>query len=133
MIAGALSALLLTAVLSGTASPSPPPDEGRLAGTAAGVGRPHPGRAMDPSEAAEEDNPEREAPSSPGPSRVPTPPPTRAPAPPAAARLDGAAGDRGTQQQPPPPRRVLRILPLGTGLALTGLGLGFFALRLRRR
>lgn len=28
--------------------------------------------------------------------------------------------------------RVLRVLPLGTGLALTGLGLGFFALRLRR-
>ncbi|MGK5732987.1 hypothetical protein [Streptomyces sp. URMC 124] len=42
---------------------------------------------------------------------------------PAAARKAGAAayGDR-----------VLRVLPLGTGLALTGLGLGFFALRLRR-
>ncbi|MBB5934030.1 hypothetical protein [Streptomyces zagrosensis] len=28
--------------------------------------------------------------------------------------------------------RVMRVLPLGTGMALTGLGLAYFGLRLRR-
>lgn len=31
-----------------------------------------------------------------------------------------------------PPARVMRVLPLGTGMALTGVGLAFIALRLRR-
>ncbi|MFG1805484.1 hypothetical protein [Streptomyces sp. NPDC049040] len=44
----------------------------------------------------------------------------------------------GTGQQEPsapsyqPGRRVLRVLPLGAGLTLVGLGLGFLGLRLRR-
>ncbi|MFI9721045.1 hypothetical protein ACIHFE_15555 [Streptomyces sp. NPDC052396] len=125
MIAGALSAVLLAAVLTGTASPSP--DASQLAGTAAGVGRAHPGRAV---ESAEEENPEEEPGSSPPTTASPAPRP--APHAPAAARLDGAAGERDVRGTPAP-RPVLRILPLGTGLALTGLGLGFFALRLRRR
>jgi hypothetical protein len=32
-----------------------------------------------------------------------------------------------------PEARVERVLPMGTGLALTGLGLAFLGLRLRRR
>ncbi|MFH8367883.1 hypothetical protein [Streptomyces sp. NPDC018031] len=31
-----------------------------------------------------------------------------------------------------PPGRVMRVLPLGTGMALTGVGLAFIGLRLRR-
>jgi hypothetical protein len=32
-----------------------------------------------------------------------------------------------------PARRVLRVLPLGAGIELVGLGLGFLGLRMRRR
>ncbi|WP_329134250.1 hypothetical protein OG552_18420 [Streptomyces sp. NBC_01476] len=50
-----------------------------------------------------------------------------------------ATGAAGRTDAPPrsviadePVRRVLRVLPLGAGLVLVGLGLGFFGLRLRR-
>lgn len=45
-----------------------------------------------------------------------------------------AVGDRG-QAEPvdEPARRVLKVLPLGAGIELVGLGLGFLGLRMRRR
>ncbi|WP_333766550.1 hypothetical protein [Streptomyces sp. IBSBF 2435] len=54
--------------------------------------------------------------------------PTAAPPAPAApeAEQQGSASSYG------PGRRVLRVLPLGAGMMLVGLGLGFLGLRLRR-
>uniref|UniRef100_UPI001C27274C hypothetical protein n=1 Tax=Streptomyces buecherae TaxID=2763006 RepID=UPI001C27274C len=43
---------------------------------------------------------------------------------------DGATGGESAAE---PGDRVMRVLPLGTGMALTGLGLAYFGLRLRRR
>ncbi|MCM2420493.1 hypothetical protein [Streptomyces sp. RKAG293] len=59
---------------------------------------------------------------------VPVPALPKAPAPAAAASVapavDEEAGD--------PVGRAVSVLPLGAGLALVGLGLGFLGLRLRR-
>jgi hypothetical protein len=40
--------------------------------------------------------------------------------------------DQGPAAVPAPVGRVLEVLPLGAGLVLIGLGLGFLGLRLRR-
>ena len=52
-----------------------------------------------------------------------------APSPAAHARSDG--GEATSPFDPDGP--VMRVLPLGAGLILVGLGLGFLGLRLRRR
>ncbi|RXS64883.1 hypothetical protein EST92_30340 [Streptomyces sp. TM32] len=48
---------------------------------------------------------------------------------------DGVDGETATDRpyaMETPAAPVERVLPMGAGLALTGLGLAFFALRLRR-
>ncbi|MFD7784501.1 hypothetical protein ACFV4Q_15605 [Streptomyces nojiriensis] len=121
------------------ASPDDPYEE--LAGSVAGVGRERPGRPV-----GEPANPELTVASRPLPVRPPraepTPPapPTPPPAPP--PRPTGAVA------APSPPSAVVtdlgaapndraadlaaHILPLGTGFALMGLGLGYLGVRLRR-
>lgn len=157
-LAGLALAALLTVVCVPAAGLRPPPvspppgssaeaEERRLAGTVAGEGRTHPGRGEEPSEEA---SPSPAPPVRPSPrprvrrgSGLPPPgdvradgaeppaPPARPPLrPPPAAAVRADDGRGGPARTPDP---VLRVLPLGTGMALTGLGLGFFALRLRRR
>ncbi|GGT64675.1 hypothetical protein GCM10010256_23020 [Streptomyces coeruleorubidus] len=99
------------------AAPSDPGEPSR-AGTRAGEGRQRPGRP-------EEAEREREVTAVPEEPREAVPEPTaqtEQPVREAAARAERPVGP------------VLRILPLGSGLVLIGLGLGlaFFALRLRR-
>ncbi|MFH9005607.1 hypothetical protein ACH4E5_20550 [Streptomyces afghaniensis] len=111
----------------GLAAPSAPsapsaPGKPSRAGSRAGEGRERPGRPEDPErergagEATADPETPREAVPEPS---APTEQPVRQAA---AARADRHVGP------------VLRILPLGSGLMLIGLGLGlaFFALRLRR-
>ncbi|MYS18775.1 hypothetical protein GA0115240_10121, partial [Streptomyces sp. DvalAA-14] len=60
-----------------------------------------------------------------GPAAAGQPPST----PPAAS---DPAAESASESASAPARRATRILPLGLGLLLTGLGLGFIGLRLRR-
>ncbi|MBC2873641.1 MULTISPECIES: hypothetical protein [Streptomyces] len=116
--------------------PSTPPatDAGRLAGTVAGQGRPHPGRAPEAPE--NPSGPEQDPYGSPAPDTGADPEPAWTPAQvvpeppvrPAPARAGSRNGGAAPDEEP-----VMRVLPLGTGMTLTGLGLGFLALRLRRR
>ncbi|WP_146214595.1 hypothetical protein [Streptomyces sp. ICBB 8177] len=131
-----------------------------LAGTRAGQGRPHPGRDGDAAELGPDPDavqpalggqdgtvPPTALPAAPpaaiqppaAPPAVPVrrpagtparPPRTPAPGPSAATTTPAP---QGRQIADPRPARVLRVLPLGTGLALLGLGLGVIAVRLRRR
>lgn len=101
------------------------PREG-LAGSAAGAGRPRPGRPV-----TEPANPEmlvasrplpvRPRPEPPDPSRIaaPTPPPA-------------AVTALGTRPNERAADLAAHILPLGTGFALMGLGLGYLGMRLRK-
>ncbi|MCX5178143.1 hypothetical protein [Streptomyces virginiae] len=114
---------------SSPSSPDDPYEE--LAGSLAGVGREHPGRPV-----GEPANPELVVASRP---RVPVRPRTE-PSPRPTTRTEVAA--------PSPPPSVVtalgtgtndraadlaaHILPLGTGFALMGLGLGYLGVRLRR-
>jgi hypothetical protein len=61
-------------------------------------------------------------------------PATSEAAPPAPDTPPAAAVDDDQRSDPvdEPTRRVLRILPLGAGIALVGLGIGFLGWRLRR-
>ncbi|QNS05324.1 hypothetical protein [Streptomyces xanthii] len=134
-VTGALAATLLVltaslpaaaacALVSAVAQASPayaaePSPGASLAGTQAGEGRTPPGRP-------------RPHPTGPAALRPPAPPveepsatPTHRPRPPAAARQQTVVPDDGTSP-------LVNVLPLGFGLLLTGLGLGFLALRLRR-
>ncbi|MFI0978081.1 hypothetical protein ACH4SP_13925 [Streptomyces sp. NPDC021093] len=97
----------------------------RLAGRRAGVGRVRPGRAPEP-EAVR-----------PVTAYVPV-------APPAPRPQDATPRTPETARGTHPPRSLrqasarpytpgVRALPLGTGIALVGLGLGFLGMRLRRR
>ncbi|MFD7838938.1 hypothetical protein [Streptomyces sp. NPDC059761] len=98
-----------------------------LAGSAAGVGRERPGRP-----AAEPANPEtvlaarplparpRHRPASPQP--VPPPPPSP---PPVVTAIGTGPNERAADL-------AAHILPLGTGFALMGLGLGYLGMRLRK-
>ncbi|MFD9904468.1 hypothetical protein [Streptomyces sp. NPDC059063] len=107
------------------AEPSPDPsaayyDGVSLAGSRAGEGRPRPGRA----EPLAVPDPRAWRP-------LPPPPPPERPEhtpPPAADAAEPVRGQTATG----PPIPGLRVLPLGVGLALTGLGIGFLGLRLRR-
>ncbi|MGP3773063.1 hypothetical protein ACTWJ8_19780 [Streptomyces sp. SDT5-1] len=99
------------------AEPSP---HGSLAGSRAGVGRTPPGRELPSPAATEAVRP----PAATEPPRTVAPPPT-----PTAERPrpePQAVGEPGTGPA------LVNVLPLGAGLLLTGLGLGFLALRLRR-
>ncbi|WP_327415095.1 hypothetical protein [Streptomyces sp. NBC_01233] len=115
------------------ASPTPSNDGYReLAGSAAGVGRERPGRP-----AGEPANPElvvaarplpvrpQTRPTPPVPSPTP-PPPVVAPSPP------GRVTALGTEPNDRAADLAAHILPLGTGFALMGLGLGYLGVRLRR-
>jgi hypothetical protein len=125
---------LVGASFAYAAAPSPPGEQeatgsDRIAGRQAGVGRVRPGRA-----------PGAEA-VRPAPARVRQAPPSRPPATrPAAPR----PVPEGPVPESPVPARLgqavaepgplgFRPLPLGSGIALVGLGLGFLAMRLRRQ
>ncbi|MET9465577.1 hypothetical protein ABZY44_12340 [Streptomyces sp. NPDC006544] len=146
----ATAALLGTAPANaGTSSPAyPPPATGlradptdradqvfeQLAGSAAGVGRERPGRP-----ATETPNAEAVAAARPYPVRprvepaLPPPPATRAtPATPATPTPPAPVSALGTAPNERAADLAAHILPLGTGLALMGLGFGFMAMRLRR-
>ncbi|MGZ9932186.1 hypothetical protein ACXNSR_20210 [Streptomyces sp. NC-S4] len=130
------------------AAPASPDDPYReLAGSAAGVGREHPGRP-----AGEPADPELTVASRPLPVRPPraepTPPPAPSPRAPQTPRAPWAPRPTSAVAAPSPPSSVVttlgtapndraadlaaHILPLGTGFALMGLGLGYLGVRLRR-
>ncbi|MEW2585676.1 hypothetical protein [Streptomyces virginiae] len=109
-----------------------------LAGSAAGVGRERPGRP-----AGEPANPELLIASRPLPVRPrtePAPPPPPPPRPPQAQARPSAATPTvrdtvtalGTEPNDRAADLAAHILPLGTGFALMGLGLGYLGVRLRR-
>ncbi|MFE6834503.1 hypothetical protein ACFVFI_06620 [Streptomyces sp. NPDC057705] len=120
-------------------SPAAPPspalsDDGyrELAGSAAGVGRERPGRP-----AGEPANPELVVAARPLPVRPqarptpPAPPPT--PPPPAVVPdPPEPVTALGTEPNDRAADLAAHILPLGTGFALMGLGLGYLGVRLRR-
>ncbi|WP_420034487.1 hypothetical protein ACN2WE_19920 [Streptomyces sp. cg28] len=120
---GALAVLLaLPLVLGGAVLPGsgayaaePSPHES-LAGSRAGVGRTPPGRELPAPEKSE-----TEAPPPSEPAATPAPRDTERPS---AARQSLVRRGLGGP--------LVNVLPLGAGLLLTGLGLGFLALRLRR-
>ncbi|MEU7724197.1 hypothetical protein AB0B78_02920 [Streptomyces sp. NPDC040724] len=127
------------------ASPTPSGDDFReLAGSAAGVGRERPGRL-----AGEPANPELIVAARPLPVRPqarptpPVPPPTpHPPTPPqahphaqppvAVPSPPGRVTALGTEPNDRAADLAAHILPLGTGFALMGLGLGYLGVRLRR-
>ncbi|WP_353943512.1 hypothetical protein ABII15_18895 [Streptomyces sp. HUAS MG91] len=115
--AGTLAVLLVVPVVLGwvayAAEPSP---HGSLAGSRAGVGRTPPGRELPAPRESE-----------------PVPPPTSEPAAtPAPRDTERPAAARQTLVRRELGGPLVDVLPLGAGLLLTGLGLGFLALRLRR-
>ncbi|MFI7385191.1 hypothetical protein [Streptomyces sp. NPDC049813] len=105
------------------AEPSP---HRSLAGSRAGVGRTPPGRPL-----AGTDVDEPVIPPS-----LPPPPPPSAPAEPSATAPPASHPEQSAADRPPVAARdtepVVNVVPLGAGLLLTGLGIGFLALRLRR-
>ncbi|MBT2478812.1 hypothetical protein [Streptomyces sp. ISL-94] len=97
-----------------------------LAGSPAGVGRERPGRPV-----GEPANPEMLVASRPLPVRPPhteppAPPPLVAPSPPQAVTVVGTEPNERAADL------AAHILPLGTGCALMGVGLGYLGMRLRR-
>ncbi|MFE9001615.1 hypothetical protein ACFYOY_05635 [Streptomyces sp. NPDC007875] len=131
-------------------------DGGGLAGTRAGEGRTHPGRTRPPAPSPSDEDPSagprdgdrdgdgNESESDEGTGRfslVPEWTPSSLPMPQRPDRHQAreplpSGQPYGAQRTAAEPsERAMRVLPLGTGLALTGLGLGlaFFGLRLRRR
>ncbi|MFE0604014.1 hypothetical protein ACFW2T_29630 [Streptomyces sp. NPDC058892] len=107
-----------------------------LAGSAAGVGRERPGRP-----AGEPADPELLIASRPlpvHPRTEPTPPAPPPPSPPVPPRPTAAPTARdavtalGTEPNDRAADLAAHILPLGTGFALMGLGLGYLGVRLRR-
>ncbi|MFJ9176833.1 hypothetical protein [Streptomyces sp. NPDC102360] len=109
------SSSYLAEVHAYVAEPSP---HGSLAGSRAGVGRTPPGRELP-------------APDTTG---VAVPPPAPTEPPPAVSQEPRPERPTPARQAVggPGARPLVNVLPLGAGLLLTGLGLGFLALRLRR-
>ncbi|MCX5377273.1 hypothetical protein [Streptomyces sp. NBC_00091] len=102
-----------------------------LAGSAAGVGREHPGRpagAPVGPEFVALSRPVRPVHPVPPPQVRPEPvtPPSAVPSPP------GPVTALGTEPNERAADLAAHLLPLGTGLALMGLGLGYMGMRLRR-
>ncbi|MFD8146947.1 hypothetical protein [Streptomyces sp. NPDC059708] len=144
----AAAALLITAPASATSARAPVaavradteaeasvPEEAyeELAGSAGGVGREHPGRPADaPADPEVTDvsrplHPVRPAPRQEPPDRRrPAAPPS--PSPSRAAPVSAL----GTEPNDRVADLAAHLLPLGTGLALMGLGLGYMGVRLRR-
>ncbi|MEV7170086.1 hypothetical protein AB0O18_10350 [Streptomyces sp. NPDC093224] len=103
-------------------------DGGDLAGSAAGAGRERPGRPV-----GEPADPELVIASRPLPVRPrtePTPPPPTVAAPVPTPTEEGTS--LGTAPNDRAADLAAHILPLGTGFALMGLGLGYMGVRLRR-
>ncbi|GAA2291887.1 hypothetical protein SVIO_057350 [Streptomyces violaceusniger] len=145
--AALLAGTALAAAPASAAPVTPADDGGGLAGTRAGEGRAHPGRAETPTPSSPEE-PEGEPSADTGDdestgrfSVVPEWTPSSLPVPQRPDRHQAreslpSGQPYGAQRTAAEPSgRAMRVLPLGTGLALTGLGLGlaFFGLRLRRR
>ncbi|MGR4881565.1 hypothetical protein ACIPUC_19450 [Streptomyces sp. LARHCF249] len=108
------------------ATPEGPRDG--LAGSAAGAGRPRPGRPV-----GEPANPEMMVASRPLPVRPrPEPPEPPEPPPGAAATPPSTVGALGTERNERAADLAAHILPLGTGFALMGVGLGYLGMRLRK-
>ncbi|MER5869686.1 hypothetical protein [Streptomyces sp. NPDC002044] len=127
----AVGATALAAVPAGGGPGDEPPHErpdhayGDLAGSAAGAGRERPGRpAADPvnREAMVASRPLTVRPRT-RPAAPPKPPP--APTPHATTALGTAPNERAADL-------AAHLLPLGTGCALMGVGLGYLGARLRR-
>ncbi|WP_369377880.1 hypothetical protein [Streptomyces sp. cg36] len=124
---GAATALagLLALAPPGYADETPPPTpslDQRYAGVPAGEGRARPGRPPDtlpyvPDESA---RPIADAFSSPPPPASPSPVPA------------AAVGNSPAHLSTPSDELRVHVLSMGAGLTLTGLGLAFLALRLRR-
>ncbi|ATL29145.1 hypothetical protein [Streptomyces formicae] len=104
-------------------------DETSRAGSRAGEGRERPGRSETP-ETPETPAASLSDPALPVPT-YPTGPPSPKPERDSVAHRDTASDtSRPTRADPVLPG--LRVLPLGGGLVLIGLGIGFLGLRLRR-
>ncbi|MEU9457497.1 hypothetical protein [Streptomyces sp. NPDC048312] len=117
---------------SGSTSDSEPPAadaQSPLAGREAGEGRSRPGRQLSPWELAHADGsfqrPDASSAAS-DPASVPAPAET-----PAASTSPGADGLSPQALDAPTVRRV-KLVSLGAGIALIGMGLGFLAFRIRR-
>ncbi|MFJ7591628.1 hypothetical protein ACIQZO_30485 [Streptomyces sp. NPDC097617] len=134
----AASALALAPGLAlAPASPDDPYEE--LAGSAAGVGRERPGRPVGEPADPELTVASRPLPvrprTEPAPLTPPTPPTAVAPSPFPQAdpqRPPSAVTALGTDTNDRAADLAAHILPLGTGFALMGLGLGYLGMRLRR-
>ncbi|MER5947406.1 hypothetical protein ABT127_15165 [Streptomyces sp. NPDC001904] len=114
--AGALAVLLaLPLFLGGVAYAAEPSPHGSLAGSRAGVGRTPPGRELPAPRESE-----------------PVAPPSEPAATPAPRDTERPSAVRRPVLRPGLGGPLVNVLPLGAGLLLTGLGLGFLALRLRR-
>ncbi|MFF3214765.1 hypothetical protein ACFYYB_29530 [Streptomyces sp. NPDC002886] len=98
-----------------------------LAGTAAGSGRERPGRPV-----GEPANPETVLAARPVPTHPRTEPLPQVPAIPTEPTATPMIGALGTEPNERAADLAAHILPLGTGFALMGLGLGFMGMRLRR-
>ncbi|MER5759036.1 hypothetical protein [Streptomyces sp. NPDC002082] len=98
-----------------------------LAGSSAGAGRERPGRPV-----GEPANPETVIAARPVPAHPRTEPVLPVPAIPAAPPANQMVGSFGTEPNDRAADLAAHILPLGTGFALMGLGLGFMGMRLRR-
>lgn len=98
-----------------------------LAGSSAGAGRERPGRPV-----GEPANPETVLAARPVPAHPRTEPVPPVPATPSAPAVNPMIGAFGTEPNERAADLAAHILPLGTGFALMGLGLGFMGMRLRR-
>ncbi|MFD3545628.1 hypothetical protein ACFWUW_08390 [Streptomyces sp. NPDC058655] len=133
-VSGAAPALALANPAHSRPAGGPDPGHGELAGTAAGAGRERPGRPVG-------DRVNREAmvatrplpvrpPNRPSPPPPPSPPPRPRPEPTAVAT--GPVTALGTGPNERAADLAAHLLPLGTGFALMGVGLGYLGVRLRR-
>ena len=122
------------ALSSGFGAPAAPDDDpsdegpGKLAGSAAGVGRERPGR---PAGAAAAVHPEVVAASRP-PALRPRTQPIAPPRPRPASSPPPAVNALGTEPNERAADLAAHLLPLGTGFALMGVGLGYLGMRLRK-
>lgn len=98
-----------------------------LAGSSAGSGRERPGRPV-----GEPANPETVLAARPVPAHPRTEQLAVVPAAPSEPPADPVIGALGTEPNERAADLAAHILPLGTGFALMGLGLGFMGMRLRR-
>ncbi|MVO88969.1 hypothetical protein GPA10_30520 [Streptomyces sp. p1417] len=131
-----LAVLLPVGFGTAAASPAPPPSDpapyygtGSLAGSSAGEGRRRPGRGEEPESVPA---PGVWRPLPPPPREVRRPDKTRPTAPVPVPSVPGTADEPRERAAEGPPFPGLRVLPLGAGMVLIGLGLGFLGLRLRR-